>query len=110
MHLLDRKGENFKFKVGASYSKQPMLFPSEEKTESLQEQTQSVQDKNNKKNMHDEQDCKEENEEGFQVGTSYFPTSCASLLRDHYKQVVNRNKEECSNESINHIEIKKSKI
>ena len=85
MHLLDRKGEKYKVKVGATYSKQPILFPWEE-------QTQSLQDKNTKQNMYDEQDCKE-NEEGCQVGTNYFPTSCASLLREHCKQVANKNKE-----------------
>ena len=50
--------------------------------------------------MHDEKDCKEENEEGCQVGTSYFPTSCASLLRENCRKVANGNKEECSKESI----------
>ena len=103
MHLLDRKGEKHKVQVGAIYSKKPTLFP-------LEEQTQSLQDKKNKQNMHDEKDCKEESEEGCQVGTSYFPTSCASLLREHYEQVANKNREECSKESINHLEITKSEM
>ena len=103
IHIPDRKEEKYKVEVGAAYSKQTIPFPWEE-------QTQSLQENNNKNNMHDEQDFKEESEEGCQVGTSYFPTSCASLLREHYKQVVNRNIEECSNESISHIEITKSEI
>ena len=103
MHLLDRKGEKHKVKVDAAYSKQPTLFPWEE-------HTQSLQDKSNKQNVPNEKDCKEENVEDGQVGTSYFPTSCASLLREHYEQVANKNIEECSKESINHLEIKKSGI
>ena len=88
MHLFDRKGEKQKVQARASYSKQPTLFPWEE-------QIQSLQDKNNKKNMHDEKNCKEGSEEACQVGTRYLPISCASPLRKHYKQIANRNKVEC---------------
>ena len=54
LHILGRKEEKHKVEVGVAYSKQPILFPWEEKTRSLQEKTQSLQDKNKKKKMHDE--------------------------------------------------------
>ena len=50
--------------------------------------------------MHVELDCKEEDVESCQVSTVCLPTSCVSLLREHYKQIANRNGEHCSEESI----------
>ena len=57
--------------------------------------------------MHAELYCKEEDVESCQVSTQYIHTSCASLLRENYKQVANKKREECSKESISHLEITK---
>ena len=83
MHILAKKEEEYKVEVGATYSKQPIPFPWEE-------QTQSLQGKNNNQNMHVDQDYKEEDVESCleyvescQVSTRYLPISCLSLLREH---------------------------
>ena len=90
MHMISkRKEEDYNVEVGTDYSKHPVLF-------SWEEQAQSLQCKDNNQNFHVEQDCKEENAGSCQEILSSLPTSCASLLREHCKQVANRNKEECS--------------
>ena len=60
---------------------------------------QSFQCKDSYQNILADQGCKED-VESCQVGTICLPTSCASLLREYYKKIENRNKVECSNESI----------
>ena len=93
MHIMDRKDKEYKGEVGAVHSKQPRLF-------TWEEQTQSLQGKSNNQNMHVELYCKEEDVESCQVSTVCLPTSCVSLLRENYKQISNRNRENCSEESI----------
>lgn len=121
MHILGRKDEKYKVEVGADYSKHLVPF-------SWEEPNQSFQCKDSYQNILAEQGCKEEDAESCQVSTICLPTSCASLLTEHYKQIANRNKVECPKESIRdnidnanhfaypevfpliHLEITKSKV
>jgi hypothetical protein len=47
--------------------------------------------------MRTNQDCKEESVENFQENANCLPQCFASLLREHFKKVVNIKDEEFSN-------------
>jgi hypothetical protein len=75
------------------YSKKPTLSSSEE-------EVQLPQSQDDNQNLHTNQDCKEENAENFQENANCLPLCFASLLREHFKKVINRKDEECSNASV----------
>ena len=90
MHKMGIKDE-----AGTTYSNEPTPFPQEK-------QTQSLQDISNKKGMYDEKDYQQDDEEDYQEGTSYLPTPCDSLIREHYKQTEKEKSEQYFGKTISH--------
>jgi hypothetical protein len=68
-------------------SKQPVLS-------SWEEEAQLSQCTDDNQILHIQQDCKEDDAENFPRNAECLPLCFASLLREHYKQVVNRKNEE----------------
>jgi hypothetical protein len=65
------------------YSKKPVLS-------SWEEEAQLSQCTYDNQILHVQQDCKEEYAENFPRNVECLPLCFSSLLREHYKQVVNR--------------------
>jgi hypothetical protein len=64
---------------------------------SWEEEVQLSQCQDVNQTLHTNQDCNEENAKNFQESENCLPLCFSSLLRKHYKQIVNSKNEECSN-------------
>jgi hypothetical protein len=87
----DHQGDDYVVEFDDDCSEKPTLSSWEEEV-----QLPLCQDVN--QTLHTNQDCKEESAENFQENENCLPLCFASLLREHFKQVVNRKNEECSDE------------
>ena len=93
VYILDKKLERHEANTDVDYPEQPMLYPD-------QKQTQTLQDIKNKQNIYDEQDYRENNEEGCQESPDNLPLSCIALLRELYNQNANAKSDQCFEETI----------
>ena len=97
MYILDKKRERHEANTNIDYLEQPIPSP-------CQKKTQPLQDKNNKRNMYDELDYRENNEECCQESPDSIPLSCIMLLRELYNQNANSKRDQCFEETTSHPE------
>ena len=93
MYILDKKLERHEADTDVDYPEQPMSSLD-------QKQTQPLKDINNKQNMYDEQDYRENNEECCQESPDSMPLSFIALLREIYDQNENTKSEQYFEETI----------
>jgi hypothetical protein len=89
----DLQNGDYMVEIEDDCSKKPVLS-------SWEEEAQLSQCTDDNQILHTQQDCKEDDAENFPRNAECLPLCFASLLREHYKQVVNRKNEECSNASV----------